>query len=123
MVEDFIALSDHKLVLLDAPCLVEPHLAAGFGRVAWTSGAEWEAGLIEVAPTLAALAHAVELLLESQWLRPAWHGGSATRLHRRAVLMRLHGAAMQCTLLLAMAQELSALSGDPRERGHQLRRR
>ena len=37
--------------------------------------------------------------------------------------MRLHGAAMQCTLLLAMAQVLSALSGDPRERGHQLRRR
>ncbi|CAK0875342.1 unnamed protein product [Prorocentrum cordatum] len=79
VVEDFIALSDHKLVLLDAPCLVEPHLAAGFGRVAWTSGAEWEASLSEVAPTLAALAHAVELLLESQWLRPAWHGGAAER--------------------------------------------
>ena len=86
VVDDFIALSDHKLVLLDAPCLVEAHLAAGFGRVAWTSGAEWEAGLSQVAPTLAALAHAVEQLLGSQWLRPAWHGGSATRLHRRAVL-------------------------------------
>ena len=86
VVDDFIALSDHKLVLLDAPCLVEAHLAAGFGRIAWTSGAEWEAGLSQVAPTLAALAHAVERLLESLWLRPAWHWGSATRLHRRAVL-------------------------------------
>ena len=86
VVDEFVGLSDHKLVLVDVPCQVTAQNSAGFGRVAWTSGEEWESGLREVASALQALATAVETIGTSQWLRPPWYGGGATRLQRRAVL-------------------------------------
>ncbi|CAK0904656.1 unnamed protein product, partial [Prorocentrum cordatum] len=86
VVDEFVGLSDHRLVLIDVPCRATAQNSAGFGRVAWTSGEEWETGLREVASTLQALATAIETVGTSQWLRPPWYGGGATRLQRRAVL-------------------------------------
>ena len=86
VVDEFVGLSDHRLVLVDVPCRIASPSTAGFGRVAWTSGVEWEAGLSEVSSTPCALAVAVETVETSLWLRPPWFGGGATRLQRRLIL-------------------------------------
>ena len=86
VIPEFVGLSDHRLVLLDAPLQCTAPWAAGFGRVAWTSGPEWDAGLAAVTGTLSSLAAAVEDAITCAWLRPQWGGGRATRLQRRAVV-------------------------------------
>ncbi|CAK0798006.1 unnamed protein product, partial [Prorocentrum cordatum] len=84
--DEFVGLSDHKLVQVDVPFSPALSRSAGFGRVSWTSGDEWASALESISDLLGALADAVEQAARSTRLRPPWFGGSATRLQRRAVL-------------------------------------
>ncbi|CAK0871094.1 unnamed protein product, partial [Prorocentrum cordatum] len=83
---DLIALSDHRPVIAEVPCQFAAPWAAGLGRVAWTSGPQWDEGLREISSTLEALSRCVEEVSSASWLRPQRFGGSATRLQRRAVV-------------------------------------
>ncbi|CAK0886329.1 unnamed protein product [Prorocentrum cordatum] len=83
---DFIALSDHRLVMAEVPCQFTAPWAAGYGRVAWTSGPRWDEGLREISGTLSALSESVEAITCAPWLQPPWFGGRASRVQRRAVV-------------------------------------
>ncbi|CAK0877688.1 unnamed protein product [Prorocentrum cordatum] len=83
---DFIALSDHRLVMAEVPCQFTAPWAAGYGRVAWTSGPRWDEGLREISGTLSALSESVEAITCAPWLQPPWFGGRASRVPRRAVV-------------------------------------
>ena len=55
-----VALSDHSLVLNSVPGKIHHDTIVGFGRVAWTSGDEWDAALARIDSELFTLASIIQ---------------------------------------------------------------
>ena len=64
-----IASSDHALVHNNIPMSIRFSCAAGFGRVGWTSGSEWDAALTRIEPSLGMLAQLLEDLVEDSLMK------------------------------------------------------
>eukprot|EP00959_Pyramimonas_sp_CCMP1952_P267048 5583339-Pyramimonas_sp.AAC.1 len=83
---EFIAESDHKMVIGKLPIAIAYSYGHSTGRVMWASAAEWDFALDKIAPLLSRLEQAVAPLATDPVLAPNAFGGTAPPRTRRKLL-------------------------------------